>query len=61
MQEIGFFIAAALISACVSIGAYHCTRAMLSELLEHMERGNNVKNLDEETVGNGEDAEKGHA
>ena len=61
MQEIGIFIAAALISACVSIGAYHCTRMMLSELLGHMEEGKNVNDLSEETVGDCEVADEGNA
>ena len=58
MQEIGILIAAAFISACVSVGAYHCARIMLSDLLEHLGE-KEVESINQEAVGNCEVADQG--
>jgi hypothetical protein len=58
MQEIGILIAAAFISACVSVGAYHCTRIMLSDLFEHLGE-KEIESINQEAVGNCEVADQG--
>jgi hypothetical protein len=61
MQEIGILIAAAFISACVSVGAYHCARIMLSDLFEHLEHlgEKEIESISKEIVGDCEVADQG--
>jgi hypothetical protein len=58
MQEIGILIAAAFISACVSVGAYHCARIMLSDLFEHLGE-KEIESISKEIVGDCEVADQG--
>lgn len=58
MQEIGILIAAAFISACVSVGAYHCARIMLSDLFEHLGE-KEIESINQEAVGNCEASDQG--
>ena len=58
MQEIGILIAAAFISACVSVGAYHCARIMLSDLFEHLGE-KEIESISQEVVGDCEAADQG--
>ena len=58
MQEIVILIAAAFISACVSVGAYHCARKMLSDLFEHLGE-KEIESISKEIVGNCEVADQG--
>jgi hypothetical protein len=58
MQEIGILIAAAFIPACVSVGAYHCARIMLSDLFEHLGE-KEIESISKEIVGDCEVADQG--
>ena len=58
MQEIVILIAAAFISACVSVGAYHCARKMLSDLFEHLGE-KEIESISQEVIENCEVADQG--
>lgn len=61
MQEIGILIAAAFISACVSVGTYHCAKIMLSDLFEHLGEEKEIESISKEAVGDCEAADQGNS